>query len=58
MTNREAYEQAAGIGLDDAFFSFNGIDPNAYYQCEVIGCKRVAHQMVGCVLMCRKCAKG
>ncbi len=29
MTNREAHEDAAGMGLDDAFFKFNKIDPDA-----------------------------
>ncbi len=32
MTNREAYEEAAGMGLEDSFFAFNGIDPNAEYE--------------------------
>ena len=32
MTNREAHEKAAGMGLDDMFFTFNGIDPDA--ECE------------------------
>ena len=31
MTNREAHEEAAGMGLDDMFFTFNGIDPDAEY---------------------------
>lgn len=29
MTNRQAHEQAAGMNLDDVFFRFNGIDPDA-----------------------------
>jgi hypothetical protein len=29
MTNREAHEKAAGMGLDDMFFSFNNMDPDA-----------------------------
>jgi hypothetical protein len=29
MTKREAHEKAAGMGLDDMFFRFNGIDPGA-----------------------------
>lgn len=29
MTNREAHEEAAGMGLDDMFFRFNKIDPDA-----------------------------
>jgi hypothetical protein len=29
MTNREAHEKAAGMGLDDMFFRMNGIDPDA-----------------------------
>jgi hypothetical protein len=29
MTNREAHEEAAGMGLEDAFFRFNKIDPDA-----------------------------
>lgn len=29
ISNREAYEEAAGMGLDPMFFSFNNIDPNA-----------------------------
>ena len=32
MTNREAHEDAAGMGLDDLFFRLNDIDPNAEYQ--------------------------
>ena len=32
MTNREAYEQEAGIGLDDLFFIYNDIDPDAEYK--------------------------
>ncbi len=32
MTNREAYEEAAGMGLEDAFFRFNKIDPDAVYE--------------------------
>lgn len=31
MTNQEAHEQAAGMGLDDAFFAVSGIDPDAEY---------------------------
>ena len=31
MTNREAHEEAAGMGLDLLFFSLNGIDPDAEY---------------------------
>lgn len=31
MTNREAHEDAAGMNLDDAFFRFNSIDPDAEY---------------------------
>lgn len=29
MTNREAHEEAAGMGLEEAFFRFNKIDPDA-----------------------------
>lgn len=29
MTNREVYEEAAGMGLEDSFFWMNGIDPDA-----------------------------
>jgi hypothetical protein len=29
MTNREAHEEAAGMGLDGLFFELNKIDPNA-----------------------------
>lgn len=29
ISNREAHEEAAGMGLDPMFFSFNNIDPNA-----------------------------
>ena len=32
MTNREAYEQSAGMGLDDLFFIYNDIDPDAEYK--------------------------
>ena len=32
MTNREAYEQEAGMGLDDLFFIYNDIDPDAEYK--------------------------
>jgi hypothetical protein len=31
MINREAHEDAAGMNLDNEFFNFNGIDPNAEY---------------------------
>lgn len=29
MTNREAHEKAAGMALDESFFRFNGINPDA-----------------------------
>jgi hypothetical protein len=29
MTNRQAHEEAAGMNLEDAFFTANGIDPDA-----------------------------
>ena len=32
MTNREAYEQSAGMGLDDLFFIYNDIDTDAEYK--------------------------
>ena len=32
MTNREAHEEAAGMGLCDLFFAVSGIDPNAEYK--------------------------
>lgn len=31
MTNREAHEEAAGMSLDDRFFIFNDMDPDAEY---------------------------
>lgn len=31
MTNRQAHEAAAGMGLEDMFFSVTGIDPDAEY---------------------------
>jgi hypothetical protein len=31
MTNREYYEEGAGMGLDDSFFRFNNIDPDAEF---------------------------
>jgi hypothetical protein len=31
MTNREAHEEAAGMGLDGSFFAINKIDPDAEY---------------------------
>ncbi len=31
MTNRQAHEQAAGMGLEESFFRFNGIDPEGEY---------------------------
>lgn len=31
MTNRQVYEEAAEMGLEDMFFKMNGIDPNAEY---------------------------
>ena len=34
MTNREAYEDAAGMGLDNMFFTYNYIEPDAEYACE------------------------
>lgn len=36
-TNREAHEEAAGMGLDGSFFAVNGIDPNAPYDSEKDG---------------------
>ncbi len=35
MTNRQAHEEAAGYNLDDWFFRYNGIDPNA--ECDAPG---------------------
>jgi hypothetical protein len=35
MTNREAHEEAAGMGLDDMFFRFNKIDPDALMRIDV-----------------------
>lgn len=32
MTNREAHEEAAGMGLDDMFFRFNRINPDEEYK--------------------------
>jgi hypothetical protein len=32
MTNREAHEEAAGMGLCQEFFVLNGIDPDAEYK--------------------------
>ena len=29
MTNREAHEEAAGMPLEDSYFTINGIDPAA-----------------------------
>ncbi len=29
MKNKESYEKAAGMGLDNTFFTFNNIDPDA-----------------------------
>jgi len=31
MTNREVYEDVAGMNLDRRFFEINGIDPDAEY---------------------------
>jgi hypothetical protein len=31
LTNREAHEAAAGMGIDTGFFVFNGIDPDAEF---------------------------
>lgn len=31
-TNRQAHEEAAGMGLEDSFFAANGIDPDAPYK--------------------------
>ena len=31
MTNREAHEEAAGMGLEGSFFAMNNIDPDAEY---------------------------
>lgn len=39
MTNREAHELAAGMGLDDMFFSMNGIDPDGICpECQKCAC--------------------
>ena len=32
MTNREAYEQVAGMSLDDILFKHNDRDPDAEYK--------------------------
>ena len=32
MTNREAHEEAAGMGLEESFFRISGIDPKAEYR--------------------------
>ena len=32
MTNREAHEKAAGMGLCNEFFAVSGIDPDAEYK--------------------------
>lgn len=32
MTNREVYEQVAGMSLDDLFFIYNDIDPDVEYK--------------------------
>lgn len=41
MTNREAHEEAAGMGLDPLFFTHNGIDPDgdAFKSCD--NCNKV-----------------
>ena len=31
MTNREKYEEVSGISLDNLFFKFNDINPDAEY---------------------------
>lgn len=31
-TNRQAHEEAAGMGLDNLFFWINGINPDAEYK--------------------------
>jgi hypothetical protein len=36
MTNRQAYEEAAGYNLDNLFFMLNDIDPDAEYTDEVL----------------------
>lgn len=32
MTNREVMEEAAGMGLEDSFFTMNNLDPDAEYE--------------------------
>ena len=46
MTNREAHEEAAGMGLDPLFFAHNGIDPDAPAKCggcEMVYCKEYSN---------------
>ena len=43
MTNREAHEEAAGMGLDDLFFIFNNINPDGEY----LICEKYPHSK-GC----------
>jgi hypothetical protein len=43
FTNRQVHEEAAGMSLDNTFFSFNGIDADAICDecksCVCSGCK-------------------
>lgn len=39
MKNKQAYELAAGMGLEDIFFKLNGIDPDAIcVECKDCSC--------------------
>lgn len=46
MTNREAYEEAAGMALDPLFFSINRIDPDAEYPIIIRGHKHIADALI------------
>jgi hypothetical protein len=41
MTNKEAHELAAGMGLDNMFFRINGIDPDV--MAKYAGCENCLH---------------
>ena len=44
MTNREAHEEASGMGLDDLFFIFNNINPDGEYLTDDLICYKADKQ--------------
>jgi hypothetical protein len=47
MDNRQAYEKAANMSLENSFFDYCGIDPNAEYERN-----RIDKIVVGAIAVC------